>query len=493
MTPERWQRILDLFDQAVNRPEDERAAWLARRCAGDPALEREVVRMLDADRSAGDFLGDTARIGPPRGVPPPAAFGRYRVVERIGGGGFSEVFRGFDPVLRRAVAIKVCRWATPEVRRRFAREAEIVARLDHPNVTTVYDFGLDGDSAYLVQELLGGEDLAHRLERSPPPPLGARVDLLLQIARGLGYAHEQGVVHRDVKPSNLRIEDGGRVKIMDFGIAALLGDATRLTQSGTVVGTAAYMAPEQIRGATVGPRADLYSFGAVAYELSAGRPPYRAESLPALLYSLLHDEPEPLAAAAPECPPALAALVERCLARDPAERPEGFGEVIAGLEAVAAGDGASHGASGGKPLGIGRRGRGAAPAPGAARRRRWALAAAAAIVATAAIALWLTPGTREAPAPAPATGLLAIDARPWAEVAAIHDSTGAPHAVPADPITPLAVTLPPGTYAATLRDPASGVERRCTAEVAPGTTAGCRVAFARLDARDFVARLAPPP
>ena len=485
MTPERWRRIVELFEQALARPAGEREAWLAERCAGDGALRGEVERLLEADRGAGSFLGGAAGGGgggPP--APARAAFGRYEVVERIGGGGFSEVFRGLDPVLGRPVAIKACRSASPEVRRRFAREAEIVARLDHPNVTTVYDFGVDGDVAYLVQELLGGEDLQRLLERPELPPFAARVGMLIEIARGLAYAHDRGVVHRDVKPGNLRIDDDGRVRIMDFGIAALLGDATRLTQAGTVLGTAAYMAPEQIRGEPAGPLADVYSFGAVAYELLAGRPPYRAESLPALLYRLLHEEPEPLAAAAPECPPGLAALVGRCLARDPAGRPAGFGEVIAGLEAVAAGGDAAAAAA----AAAGRRG-------ALARRRRGLAAAAALALAAAAVAGAWRFRVREAePAPpaAAAVGLLAIDARPWAEVAAIRDAGGAERPLPADAVTPLAVALPAGVYTVTLRDPRSGAARQCTATVAAGASADCRAEFSRIDAREFVARVAPP-
>jgi serine/threonine protein kinase len=176
-------------------------------------------------------------------------------------------------VLKRAVAIKTCLADDTIERARFVREAELAARLVHPNIVTIHDFGVDGETPYLVQELLPGEDLAQRLARGGEIPLAVKVRLLVEAATGLAHAHAAGVVHRDVKPGNLRVLPDGRLKILDFGIARELGAASMLTGDNRVVGTIAYMAPEQARGELADARADVHAWGAVAYELlSEGAP-----------------------------------------------------------------------------------------------------------------------------------------------------------------------------------------------------------------------------
>lgn len=263
-------------------------------------------------------------------------FGKYEVVGSIGEGGFGKVYRGRDPDLKRAVAIKTCLAPDLDLRQRFIREAEIVARLNHPNITTVYDFGTEGEVPYLVMELLSGDDLQTVIRRGGLPG-GVReaVRILRAVAEGLAHAHRQGIVHRDIKPANLRVLDDGSVKIMDFGIAKLQNADHTLTQTGTAMGTSGYLPPEQLRGEPVDHRADLFSFGATAYELLSGRRPFEGNDLSRVLYRIVHEDPPPLSSAVAGCPPALERLVTRCLEKDPARRPADFGAVITELDALA--------------------------------------------------------------------------------------------------------------------------------------------------------------
>ncbi len=265
-----------------------------------------------------------------------AAFGKYQVVQKIGQGGFGEVYEGRDPLLNRRVAIKTCSSRDEELRQRFSREAEIAANLRHPNIVTIFDFGHQGDVSYLVQEYLSGEDLDHKIKRREPLEEATIRDYLLQIASGLKYAHSREVVHRDIKPANIRILEDGQVRIMDFGIAKLLTAQTQLTRTGMALGTAAYLPPEQIMGQQVDQRADLFSFGVLAYELIAGERPFSGDSMSTILYAIAHRQPAPVTSHCPQCPSRLAALIETCLAKDPANRYPGFAEVIAELERPAA-------------------------------------------------------------------------------------------------------------------------------------------------------------
>src|SRR5581483_5175309 len=218
-----------------------------------------------------------------------------------------------------------------EIRRRFFREAEIAGNLQHRNVTTVYDFGFEGDVPYLVQEYLPGEDLDHVIARGALDG-EQKLDYLIQIAAGLAYAHEQGVIHRDVKPSNVRVVEGTRVKIMDFGIAKLANLDSQLTKTGMTLGTASYLSPEQIQGGELTQAADIFSFGVLAYELYAHRRPFDAQSLSNLFYQILSVEPPPLRELDPTCPPAVAAVIERCLRKDPRERWPSCAAIVAALE-----------------------------------------------------------------------------------------------------------------------------------------------------------------
>ena len=260
--------------------------------------------------------------------------GKYQVRERIGIGGFGEVFKGFDPYIKRPVAIKTCTSNSDEIRSRFFQEAEIAGNLHHRNITTVYDFGVEGDLPYLIQEYLEGEDLDAKIKRRDFLPLAEKLLYLIQVARGLAHAHDEGVMHRDIKPSNLRVLADGTVKIMDFGIAKLAQASTGLTQTGMTLGTAAYLSPEQIRGEQVDVRTDIFSFGVSAYELLTYERPFDGEQISAVLYRLLHDAPRPIPELWPAAPAPLVGLVDRCLAKDPRQRYANGRELLAALEAV---------------------------------------------------------------------------------------------------------------------------------------------------------------
>ncbi|MEM1204012.1 MAG: serine/threonine-protein kinase [Acidobacteriota bacterium] len=260
--------------------------------------------------------------------------GEYEVVEKIGEGSFGVVYRGWDPFLKRDVAIKVCTVDDQGLRQRFLREAEIAGGLAHENVAGVFAFGFQDDIPYMVQEFLDGQDLQEAIRlRHAWTPL-EKLEILIQVAQGLAYAHSQGVIHRDVKPANLRLLPDGKVKIVDFGIARLANQESQLTQKGVTMGTASYMPPEQVRGGEVDARADLFSFGVVAYELLAGERPFRGKTISALVYQILYKTPRPLGELWPACPRELARLVTGCLDKEPAKRPADSGSVLEELGAI---------------------------------------------------------------------------------------------------------------------------------------------------------------
>ena len=278
--------------------------------------------------------------------------GEYEVLEKIGVGGFGAVFKGRDPLARRLVAIKLCLSPDETVRRRFLREAEIAGTLRHPNVVTAYDFGFARSGPYLIQEYLNGEDLKEKIRRRDPLAAGRKLDYLRQIALGLEYAHDQGVLHRDVKPGNVRVLDDDRVKLLDFGIAKLLSSDRGLTEQGSILGTAGYLPPEQLLGHELDGRADVFSFGALAYELLTYRPPFAGATVTELFKQVLGGDPAPIAESWPDCPPDLAALVARCLAKDPAQRYGGFTEVAAELAPILARVQGAEGAEGAGSAGV---------------------------------------------------------------------------------------------------------------------------------------------
>ncbi|HVS13412.1 MAG TPA: serine/threonine-protein kinase [Thermoanaerobaculia bacterium] len=260
--------------------------------------------------------------------------GKYEILHRIGEGGFGVVYQGRDPFIKRSVAIKTCTSDNEETRKRFLREAEIAGNIEHPNITIVYDFGYEEGTPYLVQEFLSGEDLDHKIERREQIPLLTKLDYLMQIAQGLGFAHEQEILHRDIKPANIRILDDDRVKIMDFGIAKLASVETQLTQTGTTLGTPAYLSPEQLRGDEVDQRSDIYSYGVMAFELLTYRRLFLADNISSLFFQILHQPASRLREIWPGCPHDLDELVARCVEKDPAKRVQSFRQAIASLQSI---------------------------------------------------------------------------------------------------------------------------------------------------------------
>jgi len=246
-----------------------------------------------------------------------AKVGKYEIIEKVGVGGFGTVFKGRDPYIKRTVAIKTCQSDEDELRKRFFREAEYAGNLHHPNITTIYDFGLTEEGLpYIVQEFLTGEDLDRKVKRKDDLPLAWRVRVLADICEGLHYAHAAGIVHRDVKPSNIRILEDGTVKIMDFGIAKSMVSESTLTQTGITLGTASYLAPEQIRGEPVDARTDVFSLGVLAYELLTYTRPFTGDHISTVLYKIMNEPPPSPADVDPSLPADLVRVVEKALQKD---------------------------------------------------------------------------------------------------------------------------------------------------------------------------------
>ena len=262
--------------------------------------------------------------------------GKYEILDKIGTGGFAVVYRGYDSYIRRPVAVKVCLSRDAETKERFRREAEIAGLLEHRNITTVFDAGVHNGTPYLVEEYLSGEDLAHVIRRQEPQALEKKLDFLIQIADGLGYAHSKGVIHRDIKPGNIRVLDNGRLKIMDFGTAKLANVESNLTQTGMTLGTVAYLSPERLLGQPSGTNSDIFSYGVLAYEVLAFRRPFSGRNIPNLIDQVLNASPVPLSETWPEGPSSLAKVVERCLLKDPAKRYPNCAEILKDLERVQA-------------------------------------------------------------------------------------------------------------------------------------------------------------
>jgi hypothetical protein len=263
--------------------------------------------------------------------------GRYALQDVIGTGGMATVWRAHDQVLGRQVAVKVLgqqHAADPGYLARFEREARHAAAVSHPRLVTVFDSGIDRGMPFLVMELVSGRTLRQVLGEAGPLPPGQAVAVAAAVCEGLEAAHAAGLVHRDIKPANIMLA-GGEVKILDFGIAR--ADASGAgTTTGTVMGTAAYLSPEQAAGDPAGPQSDLYSLGCVLFEMLTGSPPFTAESPVAVAYRQVHDQPGPPSARRPGLPASLDQVTARLLAKDPAARPASAAAARAGLLAAVA-------------------------------------------------------------------------------------------------------------------------------------------------------------
>ncbi|MFD8705261.1 protein kinase [Kitasatospora sp. NPDC059648] len=249
--------------------------------------------------------------------------GRYELVEMLGVGGMATVWRGIDRVLGRQVAVKVLNGGLaddPRFAERFSREAQHAAMLVHPRIVMVFDSGVDQDTPFIVMELVQGRSLAAVLVQQPNLPVERAVGIAAAVCEALAVAHGAGLVHRDIKPGNIMITDDGGVKVVDFGIARA-GSSSNLTQTASVLGTAAYLSPEQATASALDGRTDLYAVGCVLTEMLTGETPFTAESPVAIAFKHVSEQPQPPSARRPGLPPALDAVVLRLLAKDPAHRP----------------------------------------------------------------------------------------------------------------------------------------------------------------------------
>jgi serine/threonine protein kinase len=357
----RWQRVEEIFALAIDTSPADRPALLDHTCAGDAALRAEVESLLASEANACGFIEspaidvlagdlapdfDDALVG--------SVLGSYQVGELLGSGGMGDVYHAHDTQLQRDVALKVLPVVLDDAAgdavepgrdariARFRREAKLLASLNHPNVGAIHGFvegrigqGRDGNVVYaLALELVDGPTLAERIANGPIPVADA-LAIARQIADGIQAAHAHGVVHRDLKPSNIKLRPDGTVKILDFGLAKALGDASDATAAGslappasnppslqasTTLGTAAYMSPEQAQGRAVDQRSDVWAFGAVLYEMLTGRRAFEGRSLQDTLAAVLRQDVDWSALPA-ATPAATRALLLRCLDRDPARRP----------------------------------------------------------------------------------------------------------------------------------------------------------------------------
>ena len=334
MTSDRWKQVESLFHQALEKSPDERSAFLDAACAGNLELRAEVQTLLERDDADDLFDGS-----PP--VTPGTRLGQYEILSPLGQGGMGEVWRAKDTTLGREVAIKTLPEVfarDPERLARFEREAKLLASLNHPNIAVIH--GLEGGTGgrqFLVLELIEGPTLQERLEAGAVP-VDASLDIALQIARALEAAHDKSIIHRDLKPGNIKVADDGLVKVLDFGLAKVVagpGPDPSLSNSptmslegtarGVLLGTAAYMAPEQARGEPADPRADVWAFGCVLFEMLTGRRAFAGSNVSDVLASILKTEPD--WTALPEnLHPRIRYLLERCLEKDPRDRCQGISE-----------------------------------------------------------------------------------------------------------------------------------------------------------------------
>lgn len=332
MRAERWRHIEDLYQAALGREPGERAAFLSKACNGDDELRREAELLLAQRTEANADVTRTITPSPSR---PEAPAGGYILLEKLGQGGMGVVYRAYDPRLRRHVALKFLNQEmTTDAGREQSlwNEARAAAALDHPNICTIYEIGqLDG-KPYISMAYVSGQSLKKKLATGALP-FEEAVELAIQIAMGLQAAHEAGIIHRDVKPSNMLVSTGGVVKIVDFGLA-LLKSVERM-QRGDLSGTPAYMSPEQAYGLELDQRADLWSLGVTIYEMATGRLPFQGSDIATIRRAILTstDMPTPLQPA--EAYRLLEPIIRRALAHDRSDRYLSAAAMIADLKAVA--------------------------------------------------------------------------------------------------------------------------------------------------------------
>ncbi|HKX32072.1 MAG TPA: protein kinase [Blastocatellia bacterium] len=342
LTSERWQQVKQIFQAALELEPDDRAAYLAEACAGDPALLTEVESLIAAHEEAGAFLDRPAvdLTEEPAANLAGSSLGRYQILALLGRGGMGEVYRAKDTTLGRVVAIKVLPSAFSIDRDRlgrFEQEARSASALNHPNIITIHEFGQEGSIHFIVSEFIEGQTLRQQLA-SGKLTLADVVEIAIQITGALNAAHEAGIVHRDIKPENVMVRPDGLVKILDFGLAKLTEEGEAETElkgmsespavstaptapftfSGVVMGTVNYMSPEQTRGQKLDARTDLFSLGVVIYEMVAGRSPFSRPTSTEVIAAIREQAPETLHER--EAPAGLAQVIGRALRKEREER-----------------------------------------------------------------------------------------------------------------------------------------------------------------------------
>ena len=358
MTPDRWRKVEELYHAALERDVTLREAFLHEACAGDDALRQEVERLLAAEEKPTGGLESPIQEAAAQifdesfeEAPAESLIGRqlgfYHVLSKIGEGGMGEVYRALDTKLRRDVALKVLPKLfarDPERLARFRREAQLLASLNHKNIAAIYGLEESDGVHFLVLELVEGETLADRLQRAGPLPAAEALPIAQEIAEALEFAHKKGITHRDVKPANIKLTPEGQIKVLDFGLAKVfvgeeggvdLSQMPTLTAMGTeegrILGTPAYMSPEQVRGKEVDRRTDIWAFGCVLYELLSGQRAYRAETISDTLAKVLEREPD-WDVLPPKIPAQVRELLERCVQKDKQRRLGEMGEAQRAIE-----------------------------------------------------------------------------------------------------------------------------------------------------------------
>ncbi|QJW47137.1 Stk1 family PASTA domain-containing Ser/Thr kinase [bacterium BFN5] len=259
---------------------------------------------------------------------------RYTILEHIGGGGMADVYRAHDKLLDRSVAVKVLRSQftnDDEFVTRFRREAQAAAKLSHPNIVNMYDVGCDDETYYIVMEYISGETLKEKIQANGPLPVELAIRISLEIAEALEHAHQNNLIHCDIKPHNILVTRSGRIKVTDFGIARAVTSAT-MTHTGTIIGSVHYFSPEQAKGSAIGAKSDIYSLGVVLYEMLTGTVPFVGETPVSIALKHLQEEPKPLRDINPNIPPLAEAVVLKAMAKEPEARFENITEMIEDLK-----------------------------------------------------------------------------------------------------------------------------------------------------------------
>jgi serine/threonine protein kinase/Tol biopolymer transport system component len=340
---ERWSKVDKIFHEVLKRKPDERGIFLDRECAGDSRLRKEIETLIRAHGDAGSFMETPL---PRMSMQVGTQLGSLELTAFLGKGGMGEVYRARDAKLKRDVAVKIL---PPEFSRdpdraaRFQHEAEVLASVNHPNIAAIYDVQESAGSRFLVLELVEGETLAERIRRGPIQ-LDEALHIAKSICEALEAAHEKGIVHRDLKPANVKIAPDGTVKVLDFGLAkAFSSEAARsdpsesptlsavATMQGTILGTAAYMSPEQARSKTADKRADIWAFGVVLYEMLTGRMLFSGENVSETLAAVMMKEPD-WTVLPKNTPLRIREVLQRCLVKEPRNRTRDIGDVRIAIE-----------------------------------------------------------------------------------------------------------------------------------------------------------------